>query len=133
MTHDPCPVGPDTLRNLDAQDKRGDLHEAAMKLLRDDFVRTLCDDPAGRIDVPDARPASSTYFRRHPFADIVHEMMDDPDHATRRVDILRVLAYAYLGRAAGAKELAAKLVDELATAHATDCVDAQVANMSNPD
>jgi hypothetical protein len=124
---------PDTMRHLDAQDKRDDRHEAAMKLLREDFVRVLCHDPAGRIDVPDSMPQSSMRYRRHPFADIVHDMMDDPDHATRRVDILRVLAYAYFGRAADAKELATKLVDELADAHAADCVDAQVANMSNPD
>jgi hypothetical protein len=133
MTPDPCPVGPDTLRHLDAQDKRDAKHRHAMELLRIDFVLTLCDDPAGHIDVP-----NNAYWapgsRRVSMLEVVRDLLEDDKHgAARLADLLNVLALAYSGHADLARTMARTLMTELATAHATDCVDAQVANMSNPD
>jgi len=125
MTPNPCPVGPDTLRHLDAEQKRAEKYSAAYTLLRDDFVRTLCDDPAGRIDVPG--------YGHAVLADIVQDMLDDVDHADRRIRLLRVLALAESGWFDDARSLARTLLAELANAHATDCVETAVGDMSNPD
>jgi hypothetical protein len=130
---DPCPVGPDTLRHLDAAEKRAEKYDAAYTLLHDDFVRTLCDDPAGRIDVPYSG-SHGTGTSRVRMSELVRDLLDDDKHgALRFADLLNVLALSYAGHADLAHTAARTLMTELASAYATDCVDAQVANMSNPD
>jgi hypothetical protein len=129
----PDPIPSDTARHLDAAEKRATKYNAAYTLLRDDFVRTLCDDPAGRIDVPFSG-SHGTGTSRVRLSELVRDLLDDDKHgALRFADLLNVLALAYAGHADLAHTAARTLMAELANAYATDCVDAQVANMSNPD
>ncbi len=126
MTLDPCPVGPDTLRHLDAAEKRATAYDVSYTALLCEFRRQISHDPSGRIDVPG--------YGRAVLADIVYDMLDDADHADRRIRLLRVLANAADGSdPEQTQEDASVLLAELSGAYAMDCVDAAVGDMSNPD
>jgi hypothetical protein len=119
MSHplDPCPVGPDTLRHLDAEQKRAEKYNAAYTLLRADFVREFRHDPSGMLDASDGRRVRILEFVRDAIEDI------DTGNALL-ADILRCVGYDHTigdGHA----------LATLAGLWAAQNVDAQVANMSD--
>lgn len=89
MKLDPCPVGPDTLRHLDAAEKRAEKYNAAYTLLRDDFVREFKHDPAGMLEASDGRRVRILEF--------VRDAIEDVDTGNALLaDILKCVAHDYI-------------------------------------
>lgn len=126
MTLDPCPVGPDTLRHLDAEQKRAEKYNAAYTLLRDDFIRAVAHDPSDRLDTPDGK--------RVPILQFVRDALEDVDTGNALlVDLLKSAHCDYLTSLLAAGPIRGNALLTLAGRWAAENVEAAVGDMSNQD
>jgi len=125
MTPDPCPVGPDTLRHLDAEQKRSAAYDEAWRALHGEFIRAVGHDPSDRLDAPDGQ--------RMPILQFVRDALEDVDTGNALlVDLLKAAHLDYVtGLTAGPTRGAAMLI--LAGRWAAENVDAAAGDMGNPD
>ncbi len=117
---------PDTLRHLVAEQVRDDRHEEAMRLLRADFIREVGHDPAGRLDTSDGR--------RVPILQFVRDALEDVDTGNELlVHLLKAAHRDYIASCMASGPIRGGALLSLAGRWAAENVDAQAANMSNPD
>jgi hypothetical protein len=119
-------LDPDTLRHLVAEQVRDDRHDEAMRLLRAEFIREVGHDTAGWLDTPDGQ--------RVPILQFVRDALEDVDTGNALlVDLLKAAHLSYITSCMASGPIRGGALLSLAGRWAAENVDAQVANMSNPD
>lgn len=124
MTLDPCPVGPDTLRHLDAEQKRAAAHDEAWCALHGEFIRAVGHDPSDRLDAPDGQ--------RVPILQFVRDALEDVDTGNALlVDLLKAAHRDYLASLMAAGPIRGDALLSLAGRWAAENVDAAVGDMGD--